>query len=567
MQVLFRHRGWIGVLLVLWVGATPAWGQRVPVQMFSEVSRSVVAAGAAFEVEVEVYASPRSEQEADRMQRAFAEAHFDESEGLHLMRTQPLHADPQQAGGPLVLRRTFVFQAPEAGLYLIPPLRWEFEGVTYATSSYPVAAYRVEPSFFKTASAILPVAATYRDHRRREFVRVGSAFLIAPDAVVTSLHVVLDARRVRLTLPNGKRISTKKAWVLDPTRDVAVLYVDPKAMAEARLTPLTLAPNENLRPTASEKVVFTNGWPDGVQRSTAGRYYSGMTLQPGEGLWISANPVRPGDSGGPLLDRYGRVLGVVSSGSVGSSEANVLREEVTIALDPRPALGQRLRVERPRSLKSLMRDPALTQHPHMQAIRLSTLLMAGRSIPDLHAMLTALDTLRRQQPNNARLHFQGGVIYQMLGTTQSAAKAYQASLAAYEGHFLASYMLAVYYMRHGNYQAARLLFEQTRRHQPYVHLATYGLAQTLMRDRRYAEATPYLHAVIAHDPTYAPALYGLAMCALAVGDEPRALQLKAKLDVLNPVMARRLERVIREPALRPRVLQPLPRASFRSLRD
>ncbi|HMB92329.1 MAG TPA: tetratricopeptide repeat protein, partial [Rhodothermales bacterium] len=120
-------------------------------------------------------------------------------------------------------------------------------------------------------------------------------------------------------------------------------------------------------------------------------------------------------------------------------------------------------------------------------------------------------------------------------------------------------------MRHGNYQAARLLFEQTRQHQPYVHLATYGLAQTLIRDRHYAEAEPYLHAVIGHDPTYAPAIYDLAICALAMDDEPRALQLKAKLDVLNPATARRLERVIREPALRPRVLHPLPRASLRSL--
>lgn len=567
MQALFRYPGWIGVLL-LWGLGTPALAQRVPVQMFSEVSRSVVAVGAAFEVEVEVYASPRSEQEAEQVQQAFAAAHFDESEGLDLMRTQPLHTEPSpQADGPLVLRRTFVFRAPQAGTYRVPSLRWHFAGATYATSSSSVTAYRVGPSFFKTASAILPVVATYRDHRRREFVRVGSAFLIAPDAVVTSLHVVMDARRVRLTLPNGKRISTKKAWVLDPTRDVAVLYVEPEAIAEARLTPLTLAPEETLRPSTSEAVVFTNGWPDGVQRSTVGRYYPGMTLQPGEGLWISANPVRPGDSGGPLLDQYGRVLGVVSSGSVGGSEANVLREDVTIALDPRPALGQRLRVERPRSLKSLMRDPGLQQHPHMQAIRLSTLLLAGRNIPDLHATLAALDTSRRQNPSNARLHFQGGIIYHMLGTTQRAAQAYQASLAAYDGHFLASYMLAVYYLRQGNYQAARLLFERTRQHQPYVHLATYGLAQTLMRDQRYAEAEPYLYAVIGHDPTYAPALYGLAICALAAGDEPRALQLKAKLDVLNPATARRLERVIREPSLRPRVLHPLPRAAFRSLRD
>jgi S1-C subfamily serine protease len=551
--------------MALWGISTSATAQPMPVQMFSEVSRSVVAVGAAFSVNVEVYASPRTAQERDRVEQAFAAARFEESAGLEMMRTSAMQVEePQLVAGPIVLRRTFVFRAPEAGTYTMLPLRWQFDEETYATAIYPVTAYRVDPVFFKASAGILPIVAEYRDARRRDFVRVGSAFLVAPDAVVTSLHVVMDARRVRLTLPNGKRISTKKAWVLDPTRDVAVLYVNPKDIAEARLTPLALAPEETVRPVTSEPVVFTNGWTGGVQHSTAGQHYPDMTLEPGEGLWISANPVRPGDSGGPLLDPYGRVLGVVSSGAVSSGQPNVLREEVCIALDPRPALGQMQAVEKPRSLKSLMRDPALVDHPHMQAIRLTTLLSTGRRlIPNLAAMLADLDTSRRQEPDNARLQFLSGVIYHMLGTRQSAAEAYQASLAAYDGHFLAAYMLAVYYMRHGNYEAAQHLFERTRQYQPYLHLATYGLAQTLIRQRRYAEAVPYLHAVVGHDPAYAPAFYDLAIAALAMDDEPRALQLKAKLGALSPVTARRLERVIREPVLRPRVVHPLPLATIR----
>jgi predicted Zn-dependent protease len=118
-------------------------------------------------------------------------------------------------------------------------------------------------------------------------------------------------------------------------------------------------------------------------------------------------------------------------------------------------------------------------------------------------------------------------------------------------------------MRHGNYEAAQHLFERTRQYQPYLHLATYGLAQTLIRQRRYAEAVPYLHAVVGHDPAYAPAFYDLAIAALAMDDEPRALQLKAKLGALSPVTVRRLERVIREPVLRPRVVHPLPLATIR----
>ncbi|MFQ5569090.1 MAG: trypsin-like peptidase domain-containing protein [Rhodothermales bacterium] len=570
-----HHRGW-GILLagLLCMAAQAVAQPRSPsagdasVQVFSKVDRSVVAAGVTFVYEVEVYASPESFVEAVRVEHAFMAAQLAiEDNTLELISDGTVGLRREGgATGPFVLRRRVLLRARAPGRYRIPSFKLHLDGRTYTSLTHQVTAYEVEPDFFEAGAAVLPIAAELKEARKRRTrtERVGSAFLITPDALVTSLHVILDARRVRVTLPNGKTVTTGKAWVVDPVRDVAILHMNPHVVAEAGLTPLELAPMTGDVTTSAledddNSVVFTYGWPSGVQRSTAGLRYQGLTLQPGETLWISTNPVRPGDSGGPLLDRKGRVLGVISSGTARDQHRHTLREEISVALDIRPALGQKLRVRRPRSLRALMRDPSFQEHPHVQALRLTTLLSTGGRLPDVETSLAQLDKSVALGTDDARLYFLQGVVYQLLGTGSRAVASYRASLEAYDGHFISSYMLALYYLRSGNYREAERFFRHTLRFGPYDHFATFGLAETLMKRLQYAEAVPLLHAVIAYDPTYVPALYSLALCALALDDEPRARQILVKLEGLSPVSAWRLRRIMRRPVLRPRVLRELPR--------
>lgn len=540
-------------------------------QVFSKLSRAVLAVGATFSFEVEVYASPSSAEAAAGVERAFMAASYSPKEtGLELVREESrVSGFEEKADRPLVLVRRFILRTRRAGPHRVPSFQFRYGRHTHTAPERQVMVYEVDPDFMKAGKSILPILAERSRTVRRQpgYVRVGSAFLIAPDALVTNLHVVMDARRVWVTLPDGKRLAVRKGWVIDPVRDVAVLYVDPKVMAEAGLTPLRLAPEATTVTTEAphdgdEAIAFTYGWPGGVQRSTAGLRYPGLTLQPGETLWITANPVRPGDSGGPLLDRHGRVLGAVSAGTVGSNRPEALRQEVCIAVDIRPALGHKLLMKRPRSLRTLMRAPAFETHPHMQALRLSTLLATGRRPPGFSASLAQLDAALEQESENARLHFLRGVIHQMLGKRHRAADSYRASLDAFDGNFLSSYMLAQHHLHRNEYAEAERLYRHTLQYQPYAYFAAYGLARALMGRLRYEEAAELLRSVIAHDPTYAPAYYNLALCALARDDEPGAHHLLAKLDGLSPIRARQLRRVLRNPLFRPRVLQELPRAAI-----
>ncbi len=231
-------------------------------------------------------------------------------------------------------------------------------------------------------------------------------------------------------------------------------------------------------------------------------------------------------------------------------------------MDVRPALAQMLRMHRPRSLRAMMRAPGFDTHPYVYALRLTTMLSAGRRHHGFKSTLDQLDAALEEGQDNTRLHFLHGVIHQMLGTRRRAADAYRTSLEVFEGNFLSAYMLAQHHLRRKEYTEAEHLFRRTVPYAPYTYFATYGLARTLIGRLRYEEAVPMLKAVIAYDPTFAPAYYDLAFSALALDDEPRARQLLVKLESLSPARARKLRRVLREPLFQPRVLQELPRASI-----
>lgn len=541
-----------------------------PLQLFSTVNRDVVAVGEPFAFTVEVYASLSSRGQRRPLEQAVASATFARNlGGLTLVRQErrQREVDTVEASPPvLVLERQFVFRAQRPGTVSVPALQVRVDGRTFATRPHQISVYELDEAFFDARSAIFPVVAEPDGALRRRFARTGSAFLIASNAVVTSFHVIMEAERVRLELPSGERLTTKKVWMVDPIRDIAVLYVDPDDIREAGVPPLQLAPAEDaVTPwvrSHDDRAVFTYGWPRGTQRSTSGIRYQYTQLRPNERLWLSTNPLGPGDSGGPLLDRHGRVLGVVTSGTTRRSGA-LFREEVCIATDPRPVLARKLLVERPRSLRSYVRDEDFQQQPHVQVLRLAASLRLGRHrMTGLDESMGRMERALERYPDDVQLQFMGGVIREQLGLWTEAADAYRATLEAFDGHFPASYMLGRHQLRQRQYDKARALFAQTRRYEPYARLADYGMAKAFMGQLRYADAIPHLRSVLHRNPDFVPAFYDLALCHLALGDTARAWHLVVKMESLRGPWAQRLRYVLTHPVLHPTVLQEQPRAAL-----
>jgi S1-C subfamily serine protease len=133
-------------------------------------------------------------------------------------------------------------------------------------------------------------------------------------AVLTALHVVEAATAIRLTFADGSK-TTATVAVRQPNQDIAVLHPDSPPQATV---PATLG-NPAAMQIGSEAYVVGN--PFGLYGSLSTGVVSGLdrsyqSVEGGpvyKGLIQVDAAVNPGNSGGPLLDRNGRVVGIVTA--------------------------------------------------------------------------------------------------------------------------------------------------------------------------------------------------------------------------------------------------------------
>jgi serine protease Do len=162
--------------------------------------------------------------------------------------------------------------------------------------------------FFKFFKGVPGLGQRGRQNPSTPFKGMGSGFIISSDGLIlTNAHVVRDAKDVTVKL-SDRREYTAKVLGLDTATDIAVLRVDAKDLPVVRLgDPRNLEVGDP---------VLAIGAPYGLeQTATSGIVSAKGRSLPGDAVvpFIQTDAaVNPGNSGGPLFDGSGSVVGINS---------------------------------------------------------------------------------------------------------------------------------------------------------------------------------------------------------------------------------------------------------------
>jgi S1-C subfamily serine protease len=164
------------------------------------------------------------------------------------------------------------------------------------------AVARVQPS-------VVHIQVQRPARRGRAQGGAGSGFIIAPDGyLITNSHVAAGATALQATLPDGRTVDGDLVGD-DPDSDLAVVKIGAGGLAYAQLADSTRAQVGQLAIAIGSPYGFQHTVTAGIV-SALGRSMRAATGRLLDNVIQTDAALNPGNSGGPLVDSSGAVIGV-----------------------------------------------------------------------------------------------------------------------------------------------------------------------------------------------------------------------------------------------------------------
>lgn len=327
------------------------------------------------------------------------------------------------------------------------------------TASLPTLVRRVKPSVI----AII----TY-DAKGNTLVS-GSGFFVRPGQVVTNLHVIEGARRVEVKTLDGKgRIyEADGALGIDEEGDLALLSV-PVPPERARQTEITTdLPEEGER-------IFVIGNPLRLEGSIADGIISAVREVPHLGQIIQTTaPISHGNSGSPVFNMKGQVIGVVTIKITNGQNIN-------LAISSARVLA--LRADAPATFAELATRArnSLGQNAETAAEWSYKNGLNSLWLGNYDSALNYFENAVNKNPNRAEAWMQVGYCKVKQGKSREAIKAYEQALRLRPNSAETYNKLGDAYYFAGNFKEAITAYKQAASLRPDQPEAYYNLGMTYL---------------------------------------------------------------------------------------
>jgi tetratricopeptide (TPR) repeat protein len=352
--------------------------------------------------------------------------------------------------------------------WLALALLFVFAQSTAAEESLPELIRRVKPS----------VVSIITYNARGEVQITGSGFFVHPGQVVTNLHVVEGAFRaeVRTFEGKGKTYAVEGVVDVDEEGDLALLSVQMPAERTRVLETTMVLPEEGER-------IFVIGNPLKLEGSVSDGIVSAVREVPNLGKIIQITaPISHGNSGSPLLNMKGQVIGVVTIRVMNGQNINLAMGAGRI--------GELRAGERLLSFEDLAARTRTGQQPEALSEWWYRNGLNSLWLGNYDSALGYFENAVNKNPGRAEAWIQVGYCKVKQGKNQDAIKAFQQALRLRPNSYEAHNKLGDAYYFAGNYYKAVESYKQAALLRPEMAEAYYnlGMAYLELGDRAAATA-------------------------------------------------------------------------------